>query len=161
MGTRDIDIDVILGMNWLTKYQTSLSCDKRTVKLVSLLGEEVLVELVLSRPRRGSYHQITARSEVVNPLEAIKVVLEFLDVFPEDLPGMPPERKVEFAIELIPGTAPISKWAYRVSGLELVELKKQINELLDKGYIRPNTLSWVAPMLFVENKDGTKRMCID
>jgi hypothetical protein len=76
---------------------------------VSLLGEEVLVELVLSRPRRGSYHQITARSEVVNPLEAIKVVLEFLDVFPEDLPGMPPERKVEFAIELIPGTAPISK----------------------------------------------------
>jgi hypothetical protein len=111
-GTRDVDIDVILGMNWLTKYQASLSCDKRTVKLVSLSGEEVLVELILSGPRKGSCHQITAHSEEVNPLEAIKVVSELLDVFPKDLPGMPPERKVEFAIELIPGTAPISKRAY-------------------------------------------------
>jgi hypothetical protein len=74
MGTQDVDIDVILGMNWLTKYQADLSCDKRTMKLVSLSGEEVLVELVLSRPRKGSYHQITAHSETVNPLEAIKVV---------------------------------------------------------------------------------------
>jgi hypothetical protein len=73
---------------------------------------------------------------------------------------MPPERKVEFAIELILGTAPISKRAYRVSGLELVELKKQIDELLEKGYIRPSTSPWTAPVLFVE-KDGTKRMCID
>jgi hypothetical protein len=74
---------------------------------------------------------------------------------------MPPERKVEFAIELIPGTAPISKRAYQVSGPELVELKKQIDELLKKGYIRPSTSPWVAPLLFVEKKDGTKRMCID
>jgi hypothetical protein len=101
-------------MNWLTKYQASLSCDKRTVKLVSLSGEEVLVELVLSGPRKGSCHQITAHSEEVNPIEAIKVTSEFPDVFFEDLPGMPPERKVEFAIEFIPGTAPISKRAYRV-----------------------------------------------
>jgi hypothetical protein len=82
-------------------------------------------------------------------------------MFPKDLPGMAPERKVEFAIELIPDTAPISKRAYRVSGPELVELKKQIGELLEKGYIRPNTSPWVAPVLFVEKKDGTKRMCID
>jgi hypothetical protein len=74
---------------------------------------------------------------------------------------MPPERKVEFAIELIPGTAPISKRAYRVSGPESVELKKQIDELLEKGYIRPSTSPWTAPVLFVEKKDGTKRMCID
>jgi hypothetical protein len=74
---------------------------------------------------------------------------------------MPPERKVEFAIELIPGTAPISKRAYRVYGPELVELKKQIDKLLEKGYIRPSTSHWAAPVLFVENKDGTKRMCID
>jgi hypothetical protein len=74
---------------------------------------------------------------------------------------MPPERKVEFAIELILGTAPISKRAYRVSGPELVELKKQIDELLEKGYIRPSTSPWVAPVLFVENKYGTNRMCID
>jgi hypothetical protein len=65
-------------------------------------------------------------------------------VFPEGLPGMPPERKVEFAIELIPGTAPISKRAYRGSRPELVELKKQIDELLEKGYIRPSTSPWAA-----------------
>jgi hypothetical protein len=72
-------------------------------------------------------------SSEVDPLEIIKVVSEFPDVFPEDLPGMPPERKVEFAIELLPGTAPISKRAYRVSGPELVELKKQIDEIQRKG----------------------------
>jgi hypothetical protein len=88
-------------------------------------------------------------------------VSEFPDVFPEELPGMPPERKVEFAIELIPGTTPISKRGYRVSGPELVELKKQIDELSEKGYIRPSTSPWAAPVLFVEKKDGTKRMCID
>jgi hypothetical protein len=129
MGTQDVAIDVILGMNWLTKYQECLSCDKRTMKLLSLSGEEVLVKLVLSGPRKGSCHQITAHSEEVNSLEAIKVVSEFPDVFLEDLPGMPLERKVEFAIELIPGKTPISKRAYRVSGLELVELKKSIDEL--------------------------------
>jgi hypothetical protein len=88
-------------------------------------------------------------------------VSEFSDVFREELPGMPPEWKVEFAIELIPGTAPNSKRAYRVSGPELVELKKQIDELLEKGYIRPSTSPWAAPVLFVEKKDDTKRMCID
>jgi hypothetical protein len=161
MGNQDTTIDVILGMNWLTKYQASLSCDKRTVKLVSLSGEEVLVELVLFGLRKESCHQGTACIEEIKPLEAIKVVSEFLDVFPKELPSMPPERKVEFAIELIPGTAPISKRAYRVSGPELVELKKQIDELMEKGYIRPSTSPWAAPVLFVEKKDGTKRMCID
>jgi hypothetical protein len=160
MGSQDTTIDVILGMNWLTKYQASLSCDKRTVKLVSLLGE-VLVELVLSGPRKGSCHQVTTHIEEIKPSEAINVVSEFPYVFPEELPGMPPERKVEFAIELIPGTAPISKRAYQVSEPELVELKKQIDELSEKGYIRPSTSPWTTPVLFVEKKDGTKRMCID
>jgi hypothetical protein len=161
MGNQDTTIDVILGMNWLTKYQASLSCDKRTVKLVSPSGEEVLVELVLSEPRKGSYHQVTACIEEIKPLEAINVVSEFPDVFLEELPGMPPERKVEFTIELVPGTDPISKRAYRMSGPELVELKKQIDELSEKGYIRPSTSPWAALVLFVEKKDGTKRMCID
>jgi hypothetical protein len=131
------------------------------MKLVSLPGEEVLVELVLSRPRKGSCHQVTAHIEEIEPSEAINIVSEFPDVFSEELPGMPPERKVEFAIELIPSTAPISKRAYRVSRLELVELKKQVDELLEKGYIRPSTSSWAALVLFVEKKDGMKRMCID
>jgi hypothetical protein len=160
MGNQDATIDVILEMNWLTKYEASLSYDKRMAKLVSLSGEEVLVELVLSGPRKGRCHQVTTHIEEIEPIEVINVVSEFPNVFPDELPGMPPKSKVEFVIELIPGTTPISKRAYRVSGPELVELKKQIDELLDKGYIRPNTSPWAAPLLFVE-KDGTKRMCID
>jgi hypothetical protein len=128
---------------------------------VSLLGEEVSVELILFGPKKGSCHQITSHIEEIEPPEAIKVVSKFLDVFPDDLLGMPPERKVDFDIELIPGTALISKRAYRVSGPELVELKKQEDELLEKGYIRPSTSPWAALVLFVEKKDGMKRMCID
>jgi hypothetical protein len=131
------------------------------VKLVSPSGEEVLVQLILSGPRKGSCHQVTAHIEEIKPSKAVSVVSDFPDVFPDELPGMPPKRKVEFSIELILGTAPISKRAYRVFGLELVELKKQIDELLEKGYIRPSTSPWVALVLFVEKKDGTKRMCID
>jgi hypothetical protein len=127
MGTQGID--VILGMNWLDKYQAVISCDKRTIKLMSPLGEEVVTELVPPEPKKGSCYQMAIDSSEADPLEIIKVVSEFPDVFPKDLPGMPPERKVEFAIELLPRTAPIFKRAYRVSGPELVELKKQIDEL--------------------------------
>jgi hypothetical protein len=74
VGNQEVTIDEILGMNWITKYQASLSCDKRTVKLVSLSGEEVLVELVLSRPRKGSCHQVTAHVEEIEPSKAINVV---------------------------------------------------------------------------------------
>jgi hypothetical protein len=132
-------IDVILGMNWLDKYQAIISCDKRTVKLVSPLGEEVVAELISPEPRKGSCHQMAIDSKEPDSLEIVKVVSEFPDVFPEDLPGMPPERKVEFAIELLPGTAPISKRAYRVSRPEFLELKKQIDELSEKGYISEST----------------------
>jgi hypothetical protein len=159
MGTQGID--VILGMNWLDKYQEIINYDKRIIKLVSPLGEEVVAELVSPEPRKGGCHQMAIDSKEAYPLENIKVVSEFPDVFPKDLPGRPPERKVEFAIELLPGTAPISKRAYRVSGPELVELKKHINKLPEKGYIRSSTSPWVAPVLFVEKKDGTRRMCID
>jgi hypothetical protein len=128
---------------------------------VSPLGEEVVAKLVSPEPRKGGCHHMAIDSKEADSLETIKVVSEFRDVFPKDLPGMPPERKVEFAIELLPGTTPISKRAYRVSGLELVELKKQIEELSEKGYIRTSTSPWAAPVLFVEKKDGTRRMCID
>jgi hypothetical protein len=96
MGTHGID--VILGINWLDKYQDVISCDKRTVKFVSPLGEEVVTELVSPEPKKGGCHQMAINSNEADPLEAIKVVSEFSDVFPNDLPGMPPERKVEFAI---------------------------------------------------------------
>jgi hypothetical protein len=159
MGTQWID--VILGINWLDKYQAVISCDKRTVKLVSPLGEEVVTELVSPEPRKGGCHQMVIDSKEADPLKTIKVVSEFLNVFPKDLPGMPPKQKVEFAIELLPGTAPIFKRAYRVSRPELVELKKQIDELSEKGYIRPSTSPWATHVLSVEKKDGTRRMCID
>jgi hypothetical protein len=104
----------------------------------------VVTKLVSPEPRKGGCHQIAIDSKEADPLETIKVVSEFSDVFPKDLPSIPPERKVEFAIELLPGTAPIFKKAYRVSGSELVELKKQIDELSEKGYIRPSTSPWAA-----------------
>jgi hypothetical protein len=159
MGTQGLD--VILGMNWLHRNQATVSCDKRTIKLVSPSGKEVVTKLYLPELEERAGHHLSVYDKESNPIETIRIVSEFPNVFPKELPGMPPERKVEFAIELIPGTAPISKRAYRVSGPELVELRKQIDELLEKGYIRPSTSPWVAPVLFVEKKDGTKRMCID
>jgi hypothetical protein len=94
-------------------------------------------------------------------LEDIKVVNEYPDVFPDDLPGMPPDRDIEFRIELLPGTAPISKRPYRMDVKDLAELKKQIEELLSKGFIRPCSSPWGAPTLFVDKKDGSRRMCVD
>jgi len=89
------------------------------------------------------------------------VVCEFPDVFPEELPGLPSDREVEFVIELIPGTAPISRRPYRMPPNELAELKNQLKELLDKGFIRPSSSEWGCPALFVKKKDQSLRMCVD
>jgi hypothetical protein len=94
-------------------------------------------------------------------LEDIRVVQEYPDVFSEELPGMPPDRDIELVIELLPGTPPISKRSYRMPVNELPELKKQIEELQSKGFIRPSSSPWGAPVLFVEKKDGTQQMCVD
>jgi hypothetical protein len=94
-------------------------------------------------------------------LEDIKLVNEYPDVFPDDLPGMPLDRDIEFSIELLPSTAQISKRPYRMDVKDPDELKKQIEELLSKGFIRPSSSSWGAPTLFVHKKDGSRRMCVD
>ena len=86
---------------------------------------------------------------------------EFMDVFSEEIPGLPPQREIDFSIETIPGSAPTSKVPYQMSIPDLTELKIQLQELLDKGYIRPSVSPWGAPVLFVKKKDGTLRMCID
>jgi hypothetical protein len=89
------------------------------------------------------------------------VVCQYADVFHDELLGMPPDQDIEFAIELQPGTAPISKRPYRMPPAELAELKKQLQELLDKGFIRPSTSPWGCPALFVKKKDESLRLCID
>ncbi|KAL0544228.1 hypothetical protein IC582_019341 [Cucumis melo] len=94
-------------------------------------------------------------------LEDVPVVKEFLDVFPDDLSGLPPNREIEFTIELLLGTTPISQAPYRMAPSELKELKMQLQELVDRGYIRPIVSPWGAPVLFVKKKDGTLRLCID
>ncbi|KAL0539443.1 hypothetical protein IC582_023655 [Cucumis melo] len=94
-------------------------------------------------------------------LSSKPVVREYPDVFLDELPGLPPPREVDFAIELEPGTAPISKAPYRMAPAELKELKVQLQELLDKGFIRPSVSPWGAPVLFVKKKDGSMRLCID
>nr|GEW33690.1 putative reverse transcriptase domain-containing protein [Tanacetum cinerariifolium] len=94
-------------------------------------------------------------------LEDIAVVKEFPDVFPEDLPGLPPVRQVEFQIDLIPRVAPVARTPYRLAPLKMQELSDQLHELADQGFIRPSTSPWGAPDLFVKKKDGSFRMCID
>jgi hypothetical protein len=94
-------------------------------------------------------------------LENIPVVCEYPDIFPDDLPGMPPDRDVEFIIELQPDTAPISKRPYHMPPKELAELKKQLQELLDKGYVLPSSSPWGSHALFVKKKDSSLWMCVD
>ncbi|KAI3689035.1 hypothetical protein L2E82_46983 [Cichorium intybus] len=84
----------------------------------------------------------------------VNVVNEFLDVFPDELPGLPPDRQVEFTIELIPGAAPVARAPYHLAPSDMVELRKQLEELLDRGFIRPSTSPWGAPILFVKKKDS-------
>ena len=103
--------------------------------------------------------QVNCLSEV-GP-EQVPVVCEYPDVFPDELPGMPPDRDIEFIIELVPGAGPIYKKPYRMGTEELAELKKQLEEQLRKGFIRPSASPWGSPVLFLAKRDGTIRLCID
>ena len=93
-------------------------------------------------------------------LEDVPIVQDFLDVFLKDLLGLPPEREIDFVIDLVPGTTPISKTPYKMTPVELKELKTQLQELLDKRFIHPSFSPWGALVLFVKKKDGTMRLCI-
>jgi hypothetical protein len=154
-------IDVILGMDWLSKHNVLIDCAKKSVKLTTPEGKELefVTEPVVTA--KG-----VANCVKVNQLDAsqgseVPVVNEFPDVFPEDLPGMPPDRDIEFVIELNPGTTPIYKTPFRMRTPELPKLKEHIKGLLEKGFIHPSSSLWGAPMIFVPNKDGTRRMCVD
>ncbi|KAA3471079.1 Retrotransposon protein [Gossypium australe] len=99
--------------------------------------------------------------EIELKIESVPIVCEYPDVFPKELPGLPPIRETEFGIELALDTTPISIAPYRIAPTELKELKAQLQELTDKGFTRPSYSPWGAPILFVKKKDGSMRLCID
>jgi hypothetical protein len=135
-------IDVILGMDWMSKYNVLINCAKKSVKMTTPEGKEMefIAELVVTA--NG-----VANCAKVNQLDAsegseVPVVNEFPDVFLEELLVMPPDRDIEFVIELKPGTAPIYKTPYRMATLELAEFKEHVKELLEKGFIHPSSSPW-------------------
>src|SRR6266542_3500935 len=147
-------LDVILGMDWLTKYKGVISCATKSIQLTHPSGQEVEYQSEIEAPDSIQLNQAQVA-------KGIRIVDEFPDVFPEELPGMPPDRDIEFVIELVPGTSPIYKRPYKMDANQLAELKEQLQELLDKGFIRPSSSPWGAPVIFVPKKDGTQRLCVD
>jgi hypothetical protein len=150
------DIDVILGMNWLAQNIAIINTDQRTIKL-SYGHEEVQLSIPIVVPVKASGQVFET---IVQEIREIPVVCEFPDVFPEDLPRLPPERDVEFIIELKPSTTPTSRRSYRMPPNELAKLKAQLQDLL-QGFIRPSSSLWGCPAILVKKKDQTLRMCVD
>jgi hypothetical protein len=126
------------------------------VYLDSPIYGKVTLHLPVVVHLKASIHHTVAKN-----IKEIPMVREFLDVFPDDLPGMPPERVIEFKIELQPGIAPIVRSPYKMSQDELAELKMQLKDLLDKGYIRPSSSPWGCPTLFMSKKDKELRLWVD
>ncbi|GJV37842.1 reverse transcriptase domain-containing protein [Tanacetum coccineum] len=150
--------DVIVGMDWLSQHKAVIVCHEKVVeipvedgRILRVHGERtVRIAKVLKSVKKDELK-----------LSDISVVREFEDVFPEDLSGLPPQRQVKFHIDLGPGATPFAKSPYRLAPSEMQELSGQLQELQDKGFIRPSHSPWGAPVLFVKKKDGSLRMCID
>ena len=109
----------------------------------------------------GWLASLTLEDEERLELDLPRLVCEYVDVFPDELPGLPPQRVVDFGIELHPGTSPISMTSHKMAPVELQELRVQLQELLNKGFIRPSISPWGAPVLFAKKKGKTVRLCID
>ncbi|GJX79209.1 putative reverse transcriptase domain-containing protein [Tanacetum coccineum] len=169
--------DIVIGMDWLDRYSATILCSQKLVRVVNPQGREIII---YGDKRKGEFKlcsMMKARQYLSRGCQAymahvidisfekksakdVPVVNEFLDVFPEDLSGVPPERQVKFQIDLIPGATPIAKTPYCFARSEMKELMNQLQELLDKGFIHPSSSPWGAPILFVKKKDGSMRMCI-
>jgi hypothetical protein len=149
-------IDIILGIDWLKKYDGVILCAKRAIRLTKEDGTIVEFNAAIQVEQISLLNKVQGTS-----LNEIRVAQEYPEVFPEDLPGMPPDCDIEFIIELLPEIPHISKRPYRMPVNELVELKKQITKLQSKGFICPSSSPWGAPVLFVKKKDGTQWMCMD
>ncbi|GKA44110.1 putative reverse transcriptase domain-containing protein, partial [Tanacetum coccineum] len=144
--------NVIIGMDWLAKYHAVIVCDEKLVRVPFGRCPIFLAHVTIKNAEDKSKEK---------RLEDVPIVQDFPKVFPEDLPGIPPNRQVEFQIDLIPGVAPVARVPYRLALSEMKELSDQLKELFDKGFIRPSSSPWGAPVLFVKKKDGSFQMCID
>ncbi|GJX42212.1 putative reverse transcriptase domain-containing protein, partial [Tanacetum coccineum] len=177
--------DAIIGMDWLVKYQAMIMCAEKNIRIP--WGNETLIVRddgsnqgyearlhVISYTKTQEYMlkgcpvflanvstKETEDHSEKKRLEGVPIVRDIPDVFPEDLPGLPPTRQVEFQIDLIPDAAPVARAPYRLAPSEMKELSEQLKELSDKGFIRPSSSPWGASVLFVKKKDGSFRMCID
>ncbi|GJW75405.1 putative reverse transcriptase domain-containing protein [Tanacetum coccineum] len=175
--------DVIIGMDWLAKYHALIVCDEKVVRIP--YGNEVLIIRgdnydngsklnIISCTKTQKYikkgcqvylAQVTSKKaedkSEERRLEDVPIVQEFPEVFPENLPRLPPARQVEFQIDLVPGAAPVARAPYQLAPAKMQELSTQLQELSDRGFIRPSSSPWGAPVLFVKKKDGSFRMCID
>jgi hypothetical protein len=149
-------MDVLLGMDWMNRHQVSLDIFSRTVEIDSPDHEATILYL----PQRECNNSCAYAVEGIK-LKDIPIVCEYPDIFLDDLPGMPPDRDIEFVIELQPGTAPISKRPYRMPPNELAKLKIQLQDLLDKGFIHSSASPWGCPALFIKKKDNSLRLCVD
>ncbi|KAD7479605.1 hypothetical protein E3N88_02741 [Mikania micrantha] len=171
------EFDAIVGMDWLSQYYANIICNRKMIQLttpsgkpISIYGERKgdVVVCSYAKARKYMIHGCKAYMAYVTEtnkedlrLEEVPVVNEFSDVFPTELPGVPPDREVEFRIDLKPEAKPVAKAPYRLAPSEMQELMTQLQDLLDKGFIRPSVSPWGAPVLFVKKKDGSFRMCID
>nr|GEZ79460.1 putative reverse transcriptase domain-containing protein [Tanacetum cinerariifolium] len=144
--------DAIIGMDWLAKYHAVIVCAEKIVRIP--WGNEILIVHGDGRDRGNE-----TRLNIISCTKTQKYTQR--GFFPEDLPGIPPTRQVEFQIDLIPGAAPVAWAPYRLAPFEMKKLSKQLQELSDKGFIRPSSSPWGAPVLFVKKKDWSFRMCID
>jgi hypothetical protein len=142
-------------------HEVIIDCAKKSVKLTTPDGKELefFVEPVVTA--KGVANHVKVNQLDASQGSEVPVVNEFLDVFPEELLGMPPDRDIEFVIELKPGTPPIYKTPFRMTAPELAELKEHIKEQLEKGFIHPSSSPWGSPMIFLLKKDGTQRLYVD
>nr|GFA77521.1 putative reverse transcriptase domain-containing protein [Tanacetum cinerariifolium] len=177
--------NAIIGMDWLRRHHAVIVCDEKLVRVPfgnktlvlrgaeSYIGRESWLTIIscskVQEYRAKGCHvflaQISATKEddksKRKQVKDVPIVQDFPEVFPENLLGLPLAQPVEFQIDLIPGAAPVAQAPYRLAPSEMKELSKQLQELSDKGFIRPSSLPWGAPVLFIKKKDGSFRMCIN
>jgi hypothetical protein len=154
-------IGVILGMDWLSKCKALIDCTKKSIKLTTPDGKELEFVAEPMVTAKGAANRVKVNQLDASQGSGVPVVNKFPNVFPEDLSRMPPDRDIEFMIELKPSTTPMYKTPFRMTTPELAELKEHIKDLLEKRFNHPSSSLWGIPVIFVPKKDGTQRLCVD